>query len=324
MTARKTTTKVPQWKQDLKAKGLNDVQIGDLVVQGAEGADDIALLSADQIVEITGCGKIVAARIEKAFAAKSEEDAGQDTKKGDDQDEDPGKVAKTLGVAPDMLNMLLVGQLAGNDMDLSDVFPIAQIVAGYDPKRRGIWTNMMNRIAERHHGVPIVVINHDGTVNAEATSEYIEELETGFPPTGNTYENNQTVYEVIAVGMDSTAVFDEDPLVPGAPLRKNKGIGRINWTSVPLNVRQVVRIAVESTHEIDAEDAATQRMLRNLIGDDTALTDLDDEMPKAIAEFHRRSRTGNLPQLKTTINAVIEGASPVSGSPFRRDSIRRT
>src|SRR3989344_7411650 len=73
-TTRQTkATELTHMNEELKARlksefGLDDAQIAALEKEGVKQDGDLALLSADQIKSITGCGQIPASKIAKAFA----------------------------------------------------------------------------------------------------------------------------------------------------------------------------------------------------------------------------------------------------------------
>lgn len=59
-------------KVRLKEFQLTDEQIGKLEAEGVKSVDDLALLTADDIKALTGCGLVAAKKIAAAYAAKAE------------------------------------------------------------------------------------------------------------------------------------------------------------------------------------------------------------------------------------------------------------
>ncbi len=55
-------------REKLRALGLNDEEIGKLEAAGAKDEAGIALLSATEIKEVTGCGLVTAKQIAATFA----------------------------------------------------------------------------------------------------------------------------------------------------------------------------------------------------------------------------------------------------------------
>lgn len=209
------------------------------------------------------------------------------------------------------------GQLADNqDMDLSDFLPIAQIVAGYNPKKRGLYTRLLDAIAKRHGDVSIVAINEDGSIAREATVAYIEDLETYFVALdeGEMFVYDGGGYELVRVGIDAQAIFDADPLSPDKPLRKEKGTGRIDWNGVSPDVRQVIYYAANVTNEIDPNDTSQLRGLRSVIKKDVKVESLTDDYPLAVARFRMDKRAGDLPSLKVMVTG---GGRNAPNAPFR-------
>jgi len=205
-----------------------------------------------------------------------------------------------LGLDPTAMFMFMNNP----EMDISGMIPIPNVVAGYSPKTRNMFSIVMEKFQDRH-GVPIVVINEDGSVNKPVTIEYIEGLEEGRDPaTDNIYFDTDGIpHEVIKVGVDAQSVYDADPLDSTRVLQKNgMGIGNVNWRNVSLDVKQVVFYAVTRTNEIDPANAAHMTWLRDNIKPGTRRLSLHTQMPKAIGEFNAAFRAGTLPILRTMLS----------------------
>ena len=216
--------------------------------------------------------------------------------------------ASQLGMADaSPLTMLLfanMGASSGMDMDLSGLLPIPQIVGGYNPKLRNIPFMVMGQI-ERRLASPIVVINSDGSVNAEHTVRHIMNLEEGFdaPEDNIYYDDAGAPFEIIKVGVDAQGIYDADPIQPSKALQQNgMGIGRINWHNVPLDVRQTVFLAATQTGELKATDEAVLGRLRDKIGPTANRLSLRGDFPKALAAYNEALRTGSLPTLRVQLS----------------------
>lgn len=299
-------------KKQLRDLGLNDEQVGKLETEGAKTAEDLALLSATDIKDLTGCGVIIAKKVAAAFAAKptivaaeTVSPAGAEPSKAEVND-----FAKGMGIDPSMLSLFLFGGIganAGIDIDLSTMMPIPQIVAGYNPKIKNVPYMIMGQVQRRltNNEYGIVVINDDGGVNTDLTTKHVMNLEEGFrPPEDNIfYDEAGKPFEIIKVGVDAQSIYDADPLDPTQALQKNgMGIGRINWHNVPLDVRQVVFFATTQTGELDPTSDAKLQWLRSNIGPDTRRLNLRGEFPKALNAWNEASRTGALPTLRVQLS----------------------
>jgi|GEM_PF-1909494 len=210
--------------------------------------------------------------------------------------------ASSMGLDSSMMMMFMTGN--GGDMDLSAMMPIRIMVDGYNPKRRDMFLMIMGQV-ERRLGVPIVVINGDGGLNRELTTEYIEGLEEGREAAENNiyFDGEGTPHEVIRVGVDAQSIYDADPLNSSKALQKSgMGIGRVNWTGVSLEVRQVAYLAVAKTKEIDPVSDAHQAWLRDHMKAGANRLVFHGQAPRAIAEFNEAARTGSLPTLRVMLS----------------------
>jgi len=210
--------------------------------------------------------------------------------------------ASMLGGDPMAMMMLMGGQ--GGDMDLSSMMPIVGLVSGYNPKRRDLYLMVMGHV-ERRLGVPIVVIDGDGSVNKSLTTEYIEGLEEGRDPAENNiyFDNTGAPHEVIRVGVDAQSIYDADPLDSAKALQKSgMGVGRVNWTNVPLEARQVAYYAVRDTHEIDPNNDAHQSWLRDHMKAGVNRLAFHGQAPRAIGLYNEAARTGSLPTLRVMLS----------------------
>jgi hypothetical protein len=103
--------------------------------------------------------------------------------------------------------------------------------------------------------------------------------------------------------VDAQSVNDADPLQPEKALQKNgMGTGRINWTGVPLEVRQVAFFAATKTHEIDPNNDAHLTWLRDHMKKGAQRLVFHGQAPKAISEYNEAYRTGSLPTLRVMLS----------------------
>lgn len=297
--------------------GLNEGQVGQLVAEGVTSESDLALLSADQIKQITGSTVMAAVKIVKALSLPvaaplpaSEPVPALDAEIPEGAKPTPAQVssfATSMGMDPSMLSMMMMAGMASSSgmggMDLSGMIPVPQIVDGYNPKVRNMFLMIMDQVQNRL-GVPIVVINGDGSINRKLTVEYVTGLEEGRDPAENNvyFDSTGTPYEVISVGVDAQSIYDADPLDSTRALQVNgMGIGHVNWSKVPDEVRQVAFYAVTRTHEIDPNNDAHLSWLRDHIKPTANRLVFNGQAPKAISEFNEARRTGSLPTLRVML-----------------------
>lgn len=299
--------------------GLTEEQAGKLAEEGVTNEADVALLDANEVKNITGCTLIAAKRMIAAFTPApsvvigfpltGESTSTADAVIPEGANPSPAQVnsfATSMGIDPSMLSMFMFAGMtggAGIDMDFSSMLPIPQIIGGYSPKLRNMPYMIMGQL-EKRLGSPIVVINADGSVNPDLTVKHVMSLEEGFeaPADGVYFDDAGTPYEIIRVGVDAQSIYDSDPLLPTKPLTKNgMGVGRVNWTGVSLEVRQVAFFAATKTHELDPANDAHTSWLRDHIKPTAGRLVFQGQCPKAIAEYHEAARTGSLPTLRTML-----------------------
>jgi len=298
--------------------GLTGEQVAKLTAEGVNVESDFEFLTASQIKELTGCGLVTAGKVVRAFAPvapvasvpSASVDGAPDAEIPEGTKPSPAQVnsfASSLGMDPNMLSMFMVAGMANNagvgGMDLSGMIPVPQIVAGYNPKVRNMFLMVMDQV-ENRLGVPIVVINGDGSINRELTVEYIMGLEEGMESAENNiyFDTAGTPYEVVAVGVDAQSIYPADPLEPTRPLQKNgMGTGRVNWSGISDEVRQVAFFAVK-TGEINPKNDSHTTWLRDHINRGSNRLVFHGMAPLAIGRFNEARRTGELPTLLVTLS----------------------
>jgi hypothetical protein len=208
---------------------------------------------------------------------------------------------------PSTLSMMMMAGMTGNagmgGMDISGMIPIPQIVAGYNPKVRNMFLMVMGQV-ENRLGVPVVVINDDGSVNNDLTVEYIMGLEEGRDSAENNvyFDGEGNPHEVIKTGVDAQSIYDADPIDSTRALQKNEmGTGRVNWKGVGLEARQTAFYAIK-TGEISSENDNDLSWLRDHIKPGVSRLVFAGKAPKAIAAFNEARRTGALPTLRVTLS----------------------
>ena len=315
-------------KTKLTGLGLTEEQISKLETEGANAEADVALLSADDIKNATGCGIVTARKVAAGFAPTTDATAADPSLEiPDDVKPSAAQVnglASSLGIDSSVLMMMFAGGAAGmgGDMDISGMIPINRVIEGYNPKVRNMFLMILGQFESRL-GVPLVVINDDGSVNRDLTVEYIEGLEEGRDPAENNiyFDSSGIPFEVIRVGVDAQSIYDADPLDPTKALQKNgMGIGRINWHGVPLDVRQVTFYAATKTGELVATNDGHLSWLRDHIKPDAKRLVFHGQAPKAISEFNEAARTGSLPTLRVML---ARGPRRRETMPRRRAGLAR-
>lgn len=275
------------------------------------GATTVEHLAGLQVTDLTGLGVpvLVARKAVAALAPVSEKPAAEvDVDKELPEDVQPSKnevtsFAGALGIDPLAMWAFMSGQ-GGPGMDFASLIAPDVLVKGYNAKLRNMYMMALFQL-ENQIGVPIIVINSDGSVNRELTVEYIEGLQEGRDPAENDiyFDESGNPHEVIRVGVDAQSIYDADPLMPTKALQKSgMGIGRINWKDVDLEVRQVAYYAATVTHEISPTNDGHLAWLRDNMKPGVKRLVFHGQAPRAISTYNAAVRTGALPMLKVMLS----------------------
>lgn len=307
MTAKKTNPIIDH----LTELGV-DAKIAAKIIEelGATSVEDLALLTeSDLTAEGIGMktlqARALVQKLNPAPVAPSTSEASVDPTKELGDDEAPSSAhmagfAGAMGMDPMTMMMFMQGQ----DVDVAGMFPIAMVVDGYNPKLRNMFLMVMGQFEQRL-GVPIVVIDSNGSINKRLTVEYIEGLEEGRDPAENDlyFDEDSTPHEIIRVGVDAQSIYDADPLDPTKALQKSgMGIGRVNWSKTSLEVKQVAYYAATKTNELDPKNDGHMSWLRDHMKDGANRLTFHGQAPRAIAMYNEAARTGSLPTLRTMLS----------------------
>lgn len=140
----------------------------------------------------------------------------------------------------------------------------------------------------------VIVFNPDESINQEATWRLLQDALQGDPDLDQIAVDGKSLY-TFRIGERPNQVVEIHPITKEY-LRSN-GVGRDNldWTSLPLENRQLLFLAVKSG-ELSSEP--TRRDLvyyHQMAGSDDGLAALQAEFPEAAKDFYERSLVDNLP-----------------------------
>lgn len=289
--------------------GLNDAQVEAIEKLGVKEVTDMEMLTVEDLMGIEGVVVVTARKIVKHFVPTVQPamapDAATSTAVPSEKEKDD--FLKQTGMSSDVLSMIMLGNLSqgsGVQMDMTSIVPIPRILEGYNPKMVNIWWNVLGQVEAALGGTPIIVINEDGSINREETVAYITSLQTGFdaPEDDIFYGSDGIGRQLIKVGVDAQSVYDMDPLRPGVALPlAGMGFARVRWNDVGTDVRQLVYLATEVTHELDPDDPAQQQWLRDNIKPGVKRLNLAYQFPKANMQWNSANAMGTLPNLKVRL-----------------------
>ncbi len=152
---------------------------------------------------------------------------------------------------------------------------------------------------------PVIAFNDDGSVNSEATTEYASGIEQGFPKSDTVNVNGRLV-KLWPVGVKPDVMVDEDPLVPGSPLRNGVSVvNHRNWSKVEFAERQFCRLVLEHG-DINADNhEAVLRLLER-----AQAKTLVDAYPEVDLLFREKQKRSELPKLRIPLGQSTRPQNP--------------
>lgn len=174
-----------------------------------------------------------------------------------------------------------------------------ELVESFDPEDS---TNSVGRrLSEISKNQSFIVYSSGRNIDTESTLKLLLEIKSGFSGRED-FDVNGTIKKVYKIGELPENYVDENPLYPGRPLRPDgtcDQTGR-SWDGVPLNLRQVVRLAInERELEVNIENA--HNILDIVMSSDAAIK-LFKRYRKTALAFDKLSGTGDLPKLKMELS----------------------
>lgn len=151
----------------------------------------------------------------------------------------------------------------------------------------------------------VIAFNDDGTINVAATVEYTSGVEQGFPESETVNVNGRLV-KLWPVGVKPDVLVDEDPLVPGSPLRNGVSVvNHRNWSKVEHPQRQFCRLVLEHG-DIDADNhEAVLRLLER-----AQAGTLAEAYPEVDLLFRDKQKRDELPKLRVQLGQNTRPQNP--------------
>ena len=190
-----------------------------------------------------------------------------------------------------------------------------QLLQYYDPSKPN---SRVNKVLKDQFGdKPVIAFKPNSKeVAVEETANYMTDIEQGYPEE-KSIEVDGLQVRLHAINRVPDEMIDEDPLFPHTPLKRDRSaVNRANWSGVPRDTRQFVRIIVER-NEVNVQDRFA---VKTLI--DAALEGIDalrETFPEADLEYRERKQKDDLPKLRMTLDEV----TAVKQNPFAVGNRRR-
>lgn len=185
---------------------------------------------------------------------------------------------------------------------------IEDLVAAYDPKRST--TPAAEELRKRTQGQPCIAFRSDGTVDRETTVREVSAVANGEPPREHAIVEGRPA-KLYPVGTMPPQTADEHPLKRGESLRKDgtDPLG-LDWGGIALNIRQLLRLAVES-RELSISGPDDTHDIYERASAQNAFETLRRRYVQASTRFDELEGLGQLPTLK-----IQRGGTPHVQDPF--------
>jgi hypothetical protein len=256
---------------------------------GGTSADRLAALSHEDILEclptIPGPGgaqvkpRILAKAIAQVFRAKDSDDPAAPN---NEEKKRPVSAKKADRMTP------------------------RELVEAFDPEDFNSPVGV--RLATISRGEPFIVFDGGRAVNVETTLKLLLEVKQGYKGREDV-DVGGAIKKVYRLGELPENYADENPLYRGRPLRPDgtcDQTGR-SWEGVDLNVRQLVRVAMD-----EGELHVTHEQAHNILDmvmEPNAFDKLRKRYRKSAIKFDELAKTGDLPTLKIELGGS-EGNGP--------------
>jgi hypothetical protein len=184
-----------------------------------------------------------------------------------------------------------------------------ELVEAFDPED---YNNAVgSRLAVVSKGEPFIVYTDARAVDVETTLKLLMEVKQGYKGREDV-DVAGAVKKVYKLGDLPENYADENPLYRNRPLRPDgtcDQTGR-SWEGIPLNVRQMVRVAMDEG-ELNVSLEQAHNTL-DLVMQPEAFNKLRQRYRKSAIAFDEQAKTGSLPTLKIELGGS-EGGSPFEG-----------
>jgi hypothetical protein len=193
--------------------------------------------------------------------------------------------------------------LDDDPVKLANKLKPSELVEKYDPENSDDAFGEKLKILSG--GQRFIVFNNDGTVNVSVSQNLLQELRDNYPERQSVIVESD-VHKTYRVGDCPSKYADEHPVWHGKMLRPNgMSDADIDWKSVPLNVRQLIYLAIK-TGELKGKD---EQDIRDLV-DNKTFNELGKRWKNASLKFKELSETNQLPQLKIKLGVGSDKQNP--------------
>lgn len=190
-----------------------------------------------------------------------------------------------------------------------------ELVENFDPEEPD--SPIGRRLSKQAQGEPFVIFSNGRDVDVDSTLTLFKEVKGGRYDGRETYEVNGEIKKVYRVGELPDDFAEENPLYEDVPLRPDgtcDQTGR-SWESVRLEVRQMVRVAIDEG-ELTISDIDKAHDVINIAIKSNALKELQQRYRHSAVKFKELQSTGELPKLKIPLGRIDQKGEAKATAPF--------
>lgn len=165
-----------------------------------------------------------------------------------------------------------------------------------------------NAVGKRLKGLakkqPCVVFKGDESVNVDESTKCLQAIRDNYPPVTSVIVDGKP-HNVYKIGERIDNYAEENPLYDGRPLRPGGVCDQTNrsWEGVPLNVRQLLYLAIMETEELSIESLDNAHNALDLAVAKDAETIIRQRYNDASLMFDEKEKEGELPNLRIKLGA---------------------
>ncbi len=189
-----------------------------------------------------------------------------------------------------------------------------ELVASYNPLETD--NAVGKRLQSLSRGEAFLVFDQNGLLDVDCSLLLLAEIVQGHAGRVSFLHPNGEVVEVHKIGYRPPVFVDENPIYQGRTLR-GQDCDQLNrsWDGIPLQVRQLVRLIVES-REVDVVGPGGRDSAHNLMNlalEANAFKTLKQRYPTAALKFKSLESSGKLPTMRAVL---VSSGSHGKRGPF--------
>lgn len=182
---------------------------------------------------------------------------------------------------------------------------IRELLEAYVPQEAD--SAVSKRLASLSRGEPFLVYSQDGELERQVSEVLLQEILNGFTGRTTFQLSSGDVFPTRRVGFCPPKLTDENPIYVGRSLR-GQDCDQLNrsWDGVPLAIRQLVRLIVQSSQShLTLRDA---HELMDVAVGASAWERLSTRYRDAAVAFHEQRATNSLPTLRILLKVPTSRA----------------